>query len=122
MGPAQKGAVELIVYQASKRQFIQDTFANDIEFVLSQQYLRSTGRQPAPAEFRAWQNSLFAVLRGRGATRKYIIIERKNCREVCTGEEYGIVSAHRLGAHGCDNRRLSSCRGRNLKDYARECN
>ena len=61
MGPAQKGAVELIVCQASKRQFIQDTFANDIEFVLSQQYLRSTGRQPAPAEFRAWQNSLFEV-------------------------------------------------------------
>lgn len=51
----------MIVYQASKRQFIQDTFENDIEFVLSQQYLRSTGRQPAPAEFKAWQNSLFEV-------------------------------------------------------------
>ena len=51
----------MIVYQASKRQFIQDTFQNDIEFVLSQQYLRTTGRQPVPAEFRAWQNSLFEV-------------------------------------------------------------
>lgn len=51
----------MIVYQASKRQFIQDTFENDIEFVLSQQYLRTTGRQPAPAEFRAWQHSLFEV-------------------------------------------------------------
>ena len=51
----------MIVYQANKRQFIQDTFHNDIEFVLSQQYLRTTGRQPAPAEFRAWQNSLFEV-------------------------------------------------------------
>lgn len=51
----------MIVYQANKRQFIQDTFHDDIEFVLSQQYLRTTGRQPAPAEFRAWQNSLFEV-------------------------------------------------------------
>jgi hypothetical protein len=37
----------LIVYQASKRQFIHDTFHDDIEFVLSQQYLRSTGRRLA---------------------------------------------------------------------------
>ncbi|HET8870989.1 MAG TPA: hypothetical protein VFM48_11105, partial [Aquabacterium sp.] len=51
----------VIVYQANKRQFIQDTFHNDIEFVLSQQYLRTTGRQAAPAEFKAWQNSLFEV-------------------------------------------------------------
>ena len=51
----------MIVYQASKRQFIHDTFHDDIEFVLSQQYLRTTGRQPAPAEFKAWQNSLFEV-------------------------------------------------------------
>lgn len=51
----------MIVYQASKRQFIQDTFYNDIEKVLSDQYLRTTGRQPAPAEFKAWQNSLFEV-------------------------------------------------------------
>lgn len=51
----------MIVYQASKRQFIHDTFNDDIEFVLSQQYLRTTGRQPAPAEFKAWQNSLFEV-------------------------------------------------------------
>ena len=51
----------MIVYQANKRQFIKDTFEDDIEFVLSQQYLRTTGRQPAPAEFKAWQNSLFEV-------------------------------------------------------------
>lgn len=51
----------MIVYQASKSQFIRDTFQNDIEYVLSQQYLRTTGRHPAPAEFKAWQNSLFEV-------------------------------------------------------------
>lgn len=51
----------MIVYQATKSQFIRDTFQDDIEFVLSQQYLRTTGRHPAPAEFKAWQNSLFEV-------------------------------------------------------------
>lgn len=51
----------MIVYQASKSQFVKDTFQNDIEFVLSQQYLRTTGRQPAPAEFNAWKHSLFAM-------------------------------------------------------------
>lgn len=29
----------MIVYQASKRQFIRDTFEDDIEFLLSQQFL-----------------------------------------------------------------------------------
>jgi hypothetical protein len=33
----------VIVYQASKRQFVKDTFQDDIEAVLAQQYLRSTG-------------------------------------------------------------------------------
>lgn len=33
----------MIVYQASKRQFIHDTFRDDIEDVLSQQYLSATG-------------------------------------------------------------------------------
>lgn len=37
----------MIVYQANKRQFIQDTFHNDIEFVLSQEYLRTAGQRPA---------------------------------------------------------------------------
>lgn len=51
----------MIVYQASKRQFIHDTFRDDIEEVLSQQYLRTTGRRAAPAEFNAWKHSLFKV-------------------------------------------------------------
>lgn len=51
----------MIVYQATKSQFIHDTFQDDIEHVLSQQYLRTTGRTPAPAEFNAWKHSLFEV-------------------------------------------------------------
>lgn len=51
----------MIVYQADKRQFVRDTFHDDIEAVLSQQYLRTTGRQPSPSEFNAWKHSLFEV-------------------------------------------------------------
>lgn len=61
----------MIVYQASKRQFIHDTFCEDIQDVLSQQYLRTTGRRPAPAEFKAWQNSLFdQAARAQAAARQ----------------------------------------------------
>jgi uncharacterized protein len=55
----------VIIYQANKRQFLKDTFTatteQNIEDVLAQQYLRSTGRHVPPAEFRAWANSLFEV-------------------------------------------------------------
>ena len=56
-----QGVPAVIVYQASKRQFIHDTFQDSIEFKLSEQYLRTTGRQPAPAEFKSWENSLFRI-------------------------------------------------------------
>ena len=36
---APRETLAVIVYQADKRQFIQDTFHNDIEEVLSQQLL-----------------------------------------------------------------------------------
>jgi hypothetical protein len=51
----------VIVYQADKRQFVHDTFSDCIESVLAQQFLRTTGRQVSPSEFRAWKNSLFEV-------------------------------------------------------------
>ena len=34
---------------------------NEIDVVLSQQYLRTRGRLPAPAEFNARDNSLFRI-------------------------------------------------------------
>lgn len=37
------GSTAVIVHQASKRQFIHDTFNDDIEFVLSKQSLCATG-------------------------------------------------------------------------------
>ena len=51
----------MIIYQADKRQFLHDTFRDDIEHVLAQQYLRTTGRGVQSAEFNAWKHSLFEV-------------------------------------------------------------
>jgi hypothetical protein len=51
----------VIIYQGDKRQFLHDTFRDDIEHVLAQQFLRSTGRGVQPNEFNAWKHSLFEV-------------------------------------------------------------
>ncbi|HIV72318.1 MAG TPA: DUF2075 domain-containing protein, partial [Candidatus Aquabacterium excrementipullorum] len=51
----------MIIYQADKRQFLHDTFRDDIEHVLAQQYLRTMGRSVHSAEFNAWKHSLFEV-------------------------------------------------------------
>jgi hypothetical protein len=51
----------VIIYQGDKRQFLHDTFQDDIEHVLAQQFLRSTGRGVQPSEFNAWKHSLFEV-------------------------------------------------------------
>lgn len=51
----------MIIYQADKRRFLRDTFQDDIENVLAQQYLHTTGRSAQSAEFNAWKHSLFEV-------------------------------------------------------------
>ncbi|TDP82933.1 hypothetical protein EV672_105120 [Aquabacterium commune] len=109
----------MIVYQANKRQFIEDTFQNDIEFVLSQQYLRSTGRQPSlfevgevlkddaipddmavALEYTVPQTSkrIDVLLTGEdeAATPKLVIIELKQWSQARFSEKDGIVWA-RLG-------------------------
>jgi hypothetical protein len=72
----------LIVYQASKRQFIHDTFHDDIEFVLSQQYLRSTGRQPAPAEVDAGRHSLHWMVEVLGCSYTSSQAVRRSLRSI----------------------------------------
>jgi hypothetical protein len=47
----------VIVYQTSKRQFVHDTFQDDTEAVLAQQFLRSTGHQPSPSDLNVWKHS-----------------------------------------------------------------
>ena len=51
----------MIVYQKSKRQFLDDTFKRDIDEVIRVEFLARTGHGVAPAQIRAWKESLGAV-------------------------------------------------------------
>ena len=48
----------MIVYQATKTQFLGDTDNRDIEDVIAAKYLASTGRYAPHAEFNSWRESL----------------------------------------------------------------
>ncbi|MBI5276338.1 MAG: DUF2075 domain-containing protein [Burkholderiales bacterium] len=48
----------MIIYQALKKQFLDDVFRNDIEQIILDQYWRRTGRKVSPAEVKAWASSL----------------------------------------------------------------
>ncbi|MBB5357765.1 hypothetical protein HDE76_000971 [Rhodanobacter sp. ANJX3] len=48
----------MIVYQATKKKFLDDHDNRDIESVISAKYLQRTGRYAPEAEFRSWKNSL----------------------------------------------------------------
>lgn len=48
----------MIIYQALKKQFLDDVFRNDIEKVVFDAYWRKTGRKVAREEVRAWASSL----------------------------------------------------------------
>lgn len=48
----------MIIYQALKKQFLDDVFRNDIEQVVLDAYWRRTGRKVAKEEVRAWASSL----------------------------------------------------------------
>jgi hypothetical protein len=100
----------VIVYQTSKQQFVRETFYDDIEAVLSQQYLRTTSRQPSPSEFNAWKHSLFEVgemLKDPGipddmgvaldyTVPKLVIIEFKQWSEARFSEKDGTIFVRRV--------------------------
>jgi DUF2075 family protein len=48
----------VIVYQALKKDFLRDVFADDIEQVVLDAFWRKTGRKVAREEIRAWKSSL----------------------------------------------------------------
>ncbi|MCW5610220.1 MAG: DUF2075 domain-containing protein [Rubrivivax sp.] len=59
----------MIIYQATKQQFLGDAFDRDIEEVVELAYRGRTGSRPAPGEIRAWRESLLhmaKVLRDDG--------------------------------------------------------
>lgn len=72
----------MIVYQATKSQFLDDHDNRDIGDVISAKYLQRTGRYAPEAEFRSWKNSLgemAKVLRDTGIPD-----------DIGVGVEYGI--------------------------------
>src|SRR5690606_13022135 len=48
----------MIVYQSTQSGFIRDTFDHAIEAIISDAWLKRTGRYAPHAEVQAWQNSL----------------------------------------------------------------
>lgn len=59
----------MIVYRASKSEFVQEADQRGIEFSIARAYLQRTGRYVPDAEIRAWRNSLLHmanVLRDEG--------------------------------------------------------
>lgn len=48
----------MIIYQATKGEFLDDSFKRDIEEVLTKSYRQRTGGSVSPAEMRAWKVSL----------------------------------------------------------------
>ena len=51
----------MIVYQSTKKEFLDNTFKNDIEKVILRAYQARVGRRVSPAEVRSWQGSLLAI-------------------------------------------------------------
>lgn len=48
----------MIIYQATKREFLHHALRDDIEDVVSRHYVHATGHRVGPAEVRAWTSSL----------------------------------------------------------------
>ena len=51
----------MIVYQATKARFLEDSFKRDIQDVICTAYRERTGRNVSPSEFRSWRESLFCM-------------------------------------------------------------
>lgn len=53
----------MIIYQASKSEFLHHAFHDDIEDVVSHHFRSATGRGVGPAEIQAWKHSLLEMAR-----------------------------------------------------------
>ena len=56
----------MIIYQASKSQFLHHTLRDDIEDVVSRQYRSMTGHGVGPSEIQAWKHSLLEMAKVLG--------------------------------------------------------
>lgn len=48
----------MIVYQSSKKGFLDDVLSNEIHDIVRQEYLTRTGHRVSPQEFRSWEDSM----------------------------------------------------------------
>ena len=48
----------MIIYQASKSQFLHHALRDDIEDVVSRHYRSATGHSVGPSEMQSWKHSL----------------------------------------------------------------
>src|SRR5258706_6169156 len=60
-GVALAGRPGMIVYQATKAQFLKHAFEEDIHDVVGAAYKARTGRRVGPSEFSAWKESLVSM-------------------------------------------------------------
>ena len=51
----------MIIYQASKSQFLHHALRNDIEDIVSRHFQAATGHRPGPSEVQAWKYSLLEM-------------------------------------------------------------
>lgn len=51
----------MIVYQASKQQFLHHVLRDDIEVLMSRQFRAATSHGVGPSELNAWKQSLFEM-------------------------------------------------------------
>ncbi len=56
----------MIIYQASKSQFLHHALSDDIEDVVSQQYRSATGFRVGPSEIQSWKHSLLEMAKVLG--------------------------------------------------------
>ena len=56
----------MIIYQASKSQFLHHALRDDIEDIVSRQYRSATGRGVGPPELQAWRHSLLEMAKVLG--------------------------------------------------------
>ena len=80
----------MIVYQKSKREFLDDTFKRDIEEVVRLAYLARTGYRVSSSEIKAWKESLAAMAKvlndddipeNSGIAIEFGIHQRKQCTD-----------------------------------------
>lgn len=66
----------MIVYQATKSEFLHQVHHVDIEELIQEAFARKLGRQVGPPEIRSWQSSLQSMARHvQGGSKKVLIVE-----------------------------------------------